>query len=409
MEFIADFHIHSKYSRATSKNMDVENLARWAKMKGIKLIGTGDFTHPDWLAELEKELEPAGYGLYTHNDTNFILTAEVCNNFFKDNKGRRIHNVILAPSFAVARKINNALEKYGNLESDGRPMLDLDAKKLVRTVLDVSEDCLIIPGHIWTPWFSLFGANSGFNKIEECFEEETKNIFGLETGLSSDPAMNWRLSVLDRYTLVSNSDAHSPRKIGREANVFDCELSYKEILEVIKKKDKTKFLYTVEFFPEEGKYHYDGHRNCNVVFSPAETKEKKYICPACGRKLTVGVMHRVELLADRKEGFVPENAIPFKSLIPLEEIIADALGVGKDSVAVEREYTNLVSKVGTEFDILLKLSKEEIEKNIPQKIAQAILSVRKRKVKVSPGYDGVYGVIEISKEGDKQAEQLSLF
>ena len=409
MVFIADFHIHSKYSRATSKNMDVENLARWAKMKGIKLIGTGDFTHPDWLAELERELEPAGYGLYKHGDTYFVLTAEVCNNFFKNNKGRRIHNVIIVPSFEVARKINSALEKYGDLESDGRPMLSLDAKNLVKILLDVSQDCLIVPGHIWTPWFSLFGAISGFNKIEECFEEETKNIFGLETGLSSDPAMNWRLSVLDRYSLLSNSDAHSPRKIGREANVFDCNFDYKEILDVIRKKDKSKFLYTIEFFPEEGKYHYDGHRNCNVLLSPKETKEKKYICPGCGKRITVGVMHRVELLGDREEGFIPENAIPFKSLIPMDEIIADALGVRKESKVVEKEYMGLVSGVGTEFDILLNLPKEELEKKIPPKIARAILNVREKKVEISPGYDGVYGTIKISKEGEEPKEQMSLF
>lgn len=409
MFFMADFHIHSKYSRATSKDMDVENLARWAKLKGIKLLGTGDFTHPDWLSEIEKELEPAGYGLYKHGDINFILTAEVCNNFFKDNKGRRIHNIIFASSFEIVRKINHALEKYGDLESDGRPMLDLDAKDLVRIVLNVSADCLIVPGHIWTPWFSLFGANSGFDKIEECFEEETKNIFGLETGLSSDPAMNWRLSTLDRYTLVSNSDAHSPKKIGREANAFNCELNYKEILDVIRKKDKSKFLYTIEFFPQEGKYHYDGHRNCNLVFSPKETEEKKYVCPNCGKKITVGVMHRVELLADREEGFTPQNAIQFKSLIPLEEVIADALGVRKESAIVEKEYINLVSRIGTEFDILLKLSKDEIKVNIPQKIAQAILNMREGKVKISPGYDGVYGVIEILKEEEQKSEQLSLF
>jgi uncharacterized protein (TIGR00375 family) len=409
MEFIADFHIHSKYSRATSPSMDAENLALWAERKGIKLIGTGDFTHPGWLTELERETEPAGYGFYKRGNTNFILTAEVCNNFHKNDKGRRIHNVVIAPSFDVARKINRVLEKYGDLESDGRPMLAMEAKNLVRTVMDISPDCMVIPGHIWTPWFSLFGAISGFNKIEECFEEETKNIFGLETGLSSDPPMNWRLSVLDRYTLLSNSDAHSPRKIGREANVFDCSFDYKEILDVIRKKDKARFLYTIEFFPEEGKYHYDGHRNCNIVFSPKQTKEKKYICPVCGRKLTVGVTHRVELLGDRDEGFVPDNAIPFRNLIPLNEIIADALGVRVESVAVEKEYMNLISKVGTEFDILLKLPQKEIEKNIPQKIAQAILNVREKKVKVSPGYDGVYGVIEISKEGEEPKEQLSLF
>jgi len=409
MFFIADFHIHSKYSRATSKDMDIENLAKWAKLKGIKLVGTGDFTHPDWLAEIEKEVEPAGYGLYKHGDINFILTAEVCNNFFKDNKGRRIHNIIFAPSFDIARKINRELEKYGDLESDGRPILELDAKNLVKIVLGVSQDCMIVPAHIWTPWFSLFGANSGFDSIEECFEEQTANIFGLETGLSSDPAMNWRLSALDRYTLLSNSDAHSPRKIGREANAFDCALDYKEILEVIRRKDKTRLLYTIEFFPEEGKYHYDGHRDCNIVLSPEETRKANYICPNCGRKITVGVMHRVETLGDRKEGFVPENAIPFKNLIPLDEIIAHALGTGKEASVVEREYRNLVSRLGTEFDILLNLSDAEIKKNIPQEIADGIINMRQGKVKVSPGYDGVYGKIEILKEEKKEAEQLSLF
>ncbi|OIN98154.1 DNA helicase UvrD [Candidatus Desantisbacteria bacterium CG_4_10_14_0_8_um_filter_48_22] len=409
MEFIADLHVHSKYSRATSRQMDIAGISKWAKLKGIKLMATGDFTHPDWLAEMQRELEPAGYGLYKKGDIYFVLTAEVCNNFYKEGKNHRIHTLVLAPSFDAVKKINRDLEKYGNLESDGRPILDISAKDLVKSALNASADCLIIPGHIWTPWFSLFGANTGFDKIEECFEDQTRNIFGLETGLSSDPIMNWRLSALDRYTLLSNSDSHSPKKIGREANVFDCGLDYREITDVIRKKDKSRFLYTIEFFPEEGKYHYDGHRLCNVVFAPEETRKHNYICPGCGKRLTVGVMHRVEKLADREAGFVPPNAIPYKNLIPLDEIIADALGVGKESVLVEREYMALVSKAGTEFDILLKMTDMEIRKNIPQRIAENIINMRQGRVKASPGYDGVYGKIEVLKGETKEAEQLSLF
>jgi len=409
MEFIADLHVHSKYSRATSRQMDIAGISKWAKLKGIKLMATGDFTHPDWLAEMQRELEPAGYGLYKKGDIYFVLTAEVCNNFYKEGKNHRIHTLVLAPSFDAVKKINRDLEKYGNLESDGRPILDISAKDLVKSALNASADCLIIPGHIWTPWFSLFGANTGFDKIEECFEDQTRNIFGLETGLSSDPIMNWRLSALDRYTLLSNSDSHSPKKIGREANVFDCGLDYREITDVIRKKDKFRFLYTIEFFPEEGKYHYDGHRLCNVVFAPEETRKHNYICPGCGKRLTVGVMHRVEKLADREAGFVPPNAIPYKNLIPLDEIIADALGVGKESVLVEREYMALVSKAGTEFDILLKMTDMEIRKNIPQRIAENIINMRQGRVKASPGYDGVYGKIEVLKGETKEAEQLSLF
>jgi len=409
MEFIADLHVHSKYSRATSRQMDIAGISKWAKLKGIKLMATGDFTHPDWLAEMQRELEPAGYGLYKKGDIYFVLTAEVCNNFYKEGKNHRIHTLVLAPSFDAVKKINRDLEKYGNLESDGRPILDISAKDLVKSALNASADCLIIPGHIWTPWFSLFGANTGFDKIEECFEDQTRNIFGLETGLSSDPIMNWRLSALDRYTLLSNSDSHSPKKIGREANVFDCGLDYREITDVIRKKDKSRFLYTIEFFPEEGKYHYDGHRLCNVVFAPEETRKHNYICPGCGKRLTVGVMHRVEKLADREAGFVPPNAIPYKNLIPLDEIIADALGVGKESVLVEREYMALVSKAGTEFDILLKMTDMEIRKNSPQRIAENIINMRQGRVKASPGYDGVYGKIEVLKGETKEAEQLSLF
>ncbi|MEK6714609.1 MAG: endonuclease Q family protein [Candidatus Omnitrophota bacterium] len=412
MEFIADFHIHSKYSRATSKDMDVEHIAQWAKLKGITLMGTGDFTHHLWLEELKSKLEDEGNGLFAYKGIHFILTSEVSSIYSKNNKGYRIHNLIFAPSFKMVDKINHYLSGIGNLASDGRPILGLDAAELARIVFDVDENCMLVPGHIWTPWFSLFGSMSGFDKIEHCFEKQTPKIFALETGLSSDPGMNWRVSALDRFSLISNSDSHSPQKIGREANIFNCEMSYLAIRDALKTKDKNKFLSTIEFFPEEGKYHFDGHRACNVRFSPKETKANHNRCPKCGKNLTIGVLNRVEQLADRPEGAKPENAIPFKNLIPLDEIIADAKGVGKGSVAVEREYQTIVAKFGTEFEILLRAAKEEIQKNIPRRIAEGILRVREGRVKLLAGYDGEYGIISLFDDNDKtnkQEEQLSLF
>lgn len=411
MEFIADFHIHSKYSRATSSDMDVENLSKWAKLKGIKLLGTGDFTHHLWLEELKSKLEDLGNGLYIYKDVYFILTAEVSNIYTKNGKTYRIHNIIFAPSFKSVDKINQILSRYGNLSSDGRPILGLDAERLAEIIFDIDQNCFIVPSHIWTPWFSLFGSMSGFDRIEDCFGKQTSKIFALETGLSSDPAMNWRLSCLDRFSLISNSDSHSPSKIGREANVFNCELNYFSIKEALQKKDKNKFLYTIEFFPEEGKYHFDGHRLCKIRLSPKETKQYKGICPKCGKPVTVGVLNRVEQLADREENFIPSNAIPFKNLIPLDEIIAEAKGLKKGSTAVTNEYFNLVSQFKTEFDILLKLPENEILEKISPRIAEGILRVRNSKVKIEAGYDGEYGVISIfNNEEDKpKQEQLSFF
>lgn len=405
MKFIADFHIHSRYSRATSKDMDVEHLAEWAKLKGIDLIGTGDFTHHLWLEELKSKLEPKGNGLYTYKGVQFILTAEISSIYSKRGKTYRIHNVIFAPYFEVVDKINNILSRRGNLASDGRPILGIDAAEIARIVFDIDERCMLVPGHIWTPWFSLFGSMSGFDRIEDCFEKYTPNIFALETGLSSDPAMNWRLSKLDKYSLISNSDSHSPAKIGREANVFDCEMDYFTIRDVLKNKDKNKFLYTIEFFPEEGKYHYDGHRNCNICFAPKESKQSKNRCPKCGRVLTIGVMNRVEQLADRPEGTVPANAIPFKNLIPLDEIIAEAKGLGKSSQAVAREYRSLIAKFGNEFEILLNASETDLRGNVPERIAEGIMRVKNGKVNIRPGYDGEYGKINIFSEEDLQKEQ----
>lgn len=390
--------------------MNIDSLNKYAKQKGISLMGSGDFTHPIWIYELKKDLEPIGNGLFRHEDTLFMLTAEVSNIFVRKGKSKKIHNIIFAPSFETVEKINNQLGKYGDLSADGRPMLSLEAKDLVKIVLDIDPTCLIIPAHAWTPWFSIFGSNSGFDSVEECFEEETHNIYALETGLSSDPPMNWRLSELDRYTLISNSDSHSPSKIGREANVFDCELDYKEIIGVIKRKDRNKFLFTIEFFPEEGKYHYDGHRDCNIRFTPNQTKVNNGRCPSCGKKITIGVMNRVEHLADRQEGFIPENHIPCKHLVPLEEIISKTIKKGIGTIAVENEYSKLTQNKYTEFDILIYLPKEKLYQITSTEITKGIINVREKKITILPGYDGVYGEIQIPiEEEEKEQIQLSLF
>ncbi|MCG8431733.1 MAG: endonuclease Q family protein [Candidatus Omnitrophica bacterium] len=412
MEFIADLHVHSKYSRATSKDMDVPHLAQWAKLKGITLMGTGDFTHHLWLEELKHNFEDTGNGLYMYQGISFILSAEISSIYSKGGRTYRIHNVVLAPSFKTVDTINETLSRYGNLASDGRPIMGLDAAELARIIFGIDERCMIIPGHIWTPWFSLFGSMSGFDRIQDCFEEQTEKIFALETGLSSDPAMNWRLSALDKYTLVSNSDSHSPAKIGREANVFDCELSYDDIRDVLKTKDKKRFLYTIEFFPEEGKYHFDGHRNCGIRFSPKDTAEHNGKCPKCGRSLTVGVLNRVDHLADREEGTEPENAIPYKNFIPLDEIIAEAKGMGKGTAAVTREYMGAISRFGTEFDVLMRASEEELSKGLPARVAEGVIRVRHGRVQINPGYDGEYGTISIfgdEPDTQKSEQQLSLF
>jgi len=408
--FIADLHIHSKYSRATSKDMEVLSLYKWAKVKGIKVLGTGDFTHPYYLNDLKTHLEPAANGLFKLRDKGedvyFMLTTEVNNIFSAKGKERKIHTLIFAPSFKVVEKINARLSQYTDLSIDGRPTLPFSAKELVKIVLDISEDCLIVPAHAWTPWYGIFGSKSGFDSIEECFEEESRYIYAIETGLSSDPSMNWRLSSLDHITLISNSDAHSPSKIGREANIFHCNLDYYEIINTIKNKDRNRLIATIEFYPAEGKYHFDGHRKCNVVFSPQETKRHNYICPVCGKRLTVGVMHRIESLADRPSGHRPNNAIPEIHLVPLEQIISEALGVQTTTKAVQEEYKRLVSIGGSEFEILLKLSIEELSRFVPPRILEGISRVREGKLFIKPGFDGVYGKIKIF---DSEEKQIRLF
>jgi uncharacterized protein (TIGR00375 family) len=415
MRFIADFHLHSKFSRATSRDMEVETVARWGKKKGISLLGTGDFTHPTYFAELKSKLVPTGNGLFDlrkgEKSVKFILTTEVSNIYSQGGKVRRIHTLIFAPSFEVAEAIRSKLGNLGKLSSDGRPIFSFSAKELLKMILDISADCLVIPAHAWTPWFSILGANSGFDSIEECFGELSSHIHAIETGLSSDPKMNWRLSALDGITLLSNSDAHSPTRLGREANAFACALDYKEIIETIRKKDRKKLLFTIEFFPEEGKYHYDGHRQCGVIFSPSQTKANQLLCPHCHKKLTIGVMHRVEELSDRPEGFIPKNAIPSIHLIPLEEIIAEAMGYRVGTKAGEAEYDRLTERGGSEFRILLEATPEELASFVPAKILEGIIRMRQGKVSIVPGHDGAYGKIDLfpEKKEEEPKEQLKLF
>ena len=415
MKFIADLHVHSKYSRATSSQADLGNYAKSAKEKGILVVGTGDFTHPQWLQEIKEKLEPAEEGLFklknSDNPTRFLLSTEISCIYSKNGAVRKIHLVILAPSIEAVEKINTQLGWIGNLKADGRPTLGLDAKELLKIVLNICQDCLVIPAHIWTPWFSLFGSRSGFDSIEECFEEYSKYIYAGETGLSADPKMCWRISELDKITLISNSDAHSPQKLGREANVFDTELSYYAIIDAIKKKNKEKFLYTIEFYPEEGKYHYDGHRNCGVRVSPKEAKKYNNVCPVCGRPLTLGVLHRVEDLADREEGFVPENAISYKSLVPLQEIIAEAISQTPGTKEVLKEYHNLIDQFNNEFNVLLNVKEEDLKSQTLPEIVEGIIRVREGKVNIEPGYDGVFGKVRIFQEEEvqKYSAQKTLF
>jgi len=411
--FVADFHIHSRYSRATSKDLTVKELAKWAKLKGIGVLGTGDFTHPLWLQELQETLRDTGRGLFEFDGVRFLLTAEVNTLFYKGGKAHQIHSVLFAPSFAAVERISEELERFGSLSLDGRPTFQMEAWRLAEIVLGLEPRCLIVPAHAWTPWFAIFGSTSGFDSVEECFEQQAAHIHVLETGLSSDPAMNWRLRALDRYTLISNSDSHSARRIGREANRFDCEQDYDVIVTALKTKDRSRFLSTLEFFPEEGKYHLDGHRLCKVRFTPEETKRHGYRCPACGKRVTVGVMHRIEALADRPAGETPPGAIPFTRVVQLDEIIADALGVGVGTQAVEREYQQLIYTCGTEFDVLLEVPEERLRQVTTEKIAEGILRMRRGQVTVEPGFDGEYGKVRVFDETSEPAaageQQMTLF
>ena len=410
MKMIADLHIHSRFSMATSKEGTPENLDFWARKKGISLIGTGDFTHPVWREELKERLVSEGNGLYRLRDeyvkeesrkfpgegTHFVVSGEISSIYKKNGKTRKVHNVILLPGLEEADAMAQRLEKIGNIHSDGRPILGLDSHNLLEMMLDVCPEGILIPAHIWTPHFSVLGAKSGFDSVEECFEELAPYIHALETGLSSDPAMNWRISKLDRYQLVSNSDAHSPSKLGREANLLDIDCSYEGLYRAIQTGEGLEG--TVEFFPEEGKYHFDGHRKCGVSLSPVEAERLGGICPVCGKKLTMGVDHRVEQLADRAEGFVKKDGKKYESLVPLPEVISTCMGYSAASKKVQGCFEQMIQTLGTEFDILRNVPSEDIKSCAGERIAEGIENVRTGNVKRIPGYDGEYGKIELFEE-----------
>ena len=414
MRFIADLHVHSHYSRATSPDMCPEGIWKWAQLKGIRVIGTGDVTHPEWIKELKTKLDPLGNGLFAlkkkywtddipgscQAEVSFILSAEVSSIYSKNGRTRKVHSIILVPDFASAERLNSSLSKIGNLKSDGRPILGLDAKKLLQITLDASPEAMLIPAHAWTPHFSVLGAASGFDSLRECYEELTPHIHAIETGLSSDPLMNWRLSDLDAITLVSNSDAHSASKIGREANILDTDITYAAMMLAI--KTRQGFLGTIEFFPEQGKYHYDGHRDCSVSLTPKETIRHNYLCPACGKKVTVGVMHRVEKLADREEGFKLAGAPSFASIIPLPEIIAEGLECGVNTKKVNALYLPMLERLGNEFRILLDVPLEDIDRASTPLIREAIARMRTGNVHIAPGYDGEFGKVKIFEEGERK-------
>ena len=412
MRVIADLHIHSRFSRATSERMNLEEIASYAKIKGLSLVGTGDFTHPRWLHEIQETLaKDADTGLYRvaktpESSMRFMLTTEVCTIFDWQGQSKKVHHVILAPNMEVINQINGNLEEYGDLASDGRPILNMTATQLVENVMEISNENMVFPAHAWTPWFSIFGAFSGFDNIEDCYEDMTRHIHALETGLSSDPPMNWRLSKLDKFTLVSNSDCHSfwPWRIGREANVLELEqLTYKQVTDTIRSNDPARFKFTIETDPAYGKYHWTGHRNCNVSMSPKEAQKFNNICPVCRRKLTKGVEQRVEELADRPEGYKPIGKPGYKRLLPLSEIIATVLNVGEPSTqAVWKIYNALVGRVGNEYSVLLDASEETLNTVVDSQITNAILRVRAGSFAVVPGFDGVYGKLILGEDNSPE-------
>lgn len=411
MRQIIDLHIHSKYARATSKFFELDVMLKWAEIKGVDIISCADFTHPRWYQNLQKNLiEEGKNGLYklksSESNVRFIISTEVSCIYRQGEKTRRVHLCILMPNLESAGKFNKALSDRGaKLASDGRPILGMSAKEVLQIMLDTDKMAMMIPAHAWTPWFAVFGSKSGFDSLEECFEELTPHIKAIETGLSSDPIMNWRLSALDNITLVSNSDAHSGPQIGREANVMELNnRTYDEIIDIIATKDKKRFLYTIEFYPEEGMYHIDGHRECGFSCGPDKTKKLKNICPKCKKPLTIGVLSQVDSLADLSTNKIKKSKhIPYKSIIPLPNIIADYFGMGRDSKRVQNLFLEIVSKSGNEFRVLLDLSELELKKIMPAILAEGILRVRQGKIKLIPGYDGQYGKVEIFSEEERLA------
>lgn len=421
MRQIIDFHIHSKYSRATSKFFELEEMVKWSEIKGVDIISCADFTHPRWYENLQANLQEEGKsGLYklkgSDSKVRFIISTEISCIYRQGDKTRRVHLCILAPNLETAGKINKALEDRGaKLKSDGRPILGMSAKDIVQICLDVDKKCLVIPAHVWTPWFAVFGSKSGFDSLEECFEELTPHIKAIETGLSSDPIMNWRMSELDNLAIVSNSDAHSGPQIGREANVMELgERTYDEIFDIISTNDKKRFLYTIEFYPEEGMYHWSGHRDCSFSCDEKDTVKNKGICPKCKKPLTIGVTNQVEKLANISEKDIDRGKrVPFKSIVPLPNIIADYFGMGRTSKRVQNLFMSIIEQAGNEFKVLLDLSKEELYKIMPENLADGILRMRKGEIKIEPGFDGQYGVIDIFSDKErklaKDNKQASLF
>lgn len=419
MKFIADLHIHSKYSRATAKNLDFENLYYTAQMKGITVVGTGDFTYPAWIADIESKLEETEPGLFSlkkeiagdidktipkncRNPVRFILQTEISNIYKKDGRVRKNHNLVYFPDIAGVKQFNARLDAIGNIKSDGRPILGLDAADLLAIMLDVNDKGFFVPAHIWTPWFSMFGSKSGFDSIEECFGSLKKHIFAVETGLSSDPPMNWRVRDLDDVRLISNSDAHSPGYLGRNASVFDTDLSFFHIRRALEKNDLEHYQGTLDMFPHQGKYHYDGHRKCNICLNPAATAQIDGICPECGKKVTYGVLNRVQELAERPEGYVPENRHGYKSIIPLADILSEIFEVGPKTKKVAAYYAKAVETLGPELGILLDKSFEEIETaNVPL-LAEAVKKMRTGEVNIDPGYDGEYGKVNLFSRQEKE-------
>jgi len=393
MRIVGDFHLHGKYSRATSKNLTIPNLEKYAIMKGINILGTGDFQHPEWIKHLKEHLVKEEDGIhYTSTGFPFLLQTEISFIYTQDGRGRRVHNVVLAPSFEVAAQIAEALGKKGRLDYDGRPIFNLSCIDFTEMMMQISRDIEVIPAHAWTPWFSVFGSMGGFDSLKQAFDDQVNHIHAIETGLSSDPAMNWRVSELDNITLISNSDSHSfwPWRMGREANVFDIKkLSYKNILHAIQTREG--LAETLEMDPNEGKYHYDGHRACGIVMDPVSANNVKHICPKCNKKLTIGVAHRVEELADRPEGYVPKTFVPFRKLIPLSELIAGVYGTTVATKKVWEQYHPLIKAFGSELNIMLDASEEKLSAVVHPKLARVIIKNRNQELKVSPGYDGEYG------------------
>ncbi|MGA3020658.1 MAG: endonuclease Q family protein [Candidatus Micrarchaeales archaeon] len=411
MDFVVELHPHSKYAAACSDQLTLENMATACEQKGIQIIGTADFTHPLWFKDIKQKLEDNGSGLYklkgSESKTRFLLTSEMSIIFPSeraDGKGagmfdrtgatKRFHNCVIAPSIEVVEQINNEMSKFGKLALDGRPMLTMRASEFVEILHNINKDIFVFPAHAYTPWFGIFGSMSGFDSIEEAYEDQAMHIHAFETGLSSDPAMSWRISKLDKYAILSGSDAHSLPKLGREATVFDLDeknLSNKTIVDSIKNK---KIKYTIEFYPEEGKYHFDGHRKCNVSLSPEEAKKYNNICPVCRKPLTLGVMHRINALADREPGYVPKGAAPFVHAIPLLEVLAFISGKTVYSSYVKSTYEKLIEKFGTEMNVLLR-SKTETIAEVDKELSKAIENIRQDRVRIKPGYDGVFGIIDV--------------